>query len=138
MRGGRAVGRAAARGWRAASNGAGGEVYNEPGGRLFGEAPRQPGERRQWAVWEYVWYPTLLGAAIICGVGLSAAPDTRIKQWAIEEAREREQRLVAKVRAADAAKAAETVEVVAAVEGASVSAVAAAAGDPVEAPAAEP
>mmetsp|Transcript_4381 Transcript_4381/g.7691 ORF Transcript_4381/g.7691 Transcript_4381/m.7691 type:complete len:111 (-) Transcript_4381:1017-1349(-) len=39
------------------------EVFNEPGGKLFGEEPLKPGERRKWEDWELPWYVFCAGCA---------------------------------------------------------------------------
>lgn len=62
---------------------------NEPGGRLFGEAIRKPGERRKLFDWEIPYIGTLVLAGIILGVGLNSRPETSAVVWAREEALER-------------------------------------------------
>lgn len=47
---------------------------NEPGGRLFGEPIRAPGERRVWFDWEYAYYAGLGSAAVLLVVGLGSQP----------------------------------------------------------------
>jgi hypothetical protein len=52
---------------------------NEPGGRLFGEAIRAPGQRRTMFDWEYPLYGTFLIAGIMLGVGLNSRPPSSLK-----------------------------------------------------------
>lgn len=47
---------------------------NEPGGRLFGEPIRAPGERRVWFDWEYAYYAGLGSATVLLVVGLGSQP----------------------------------------------------------------
>ena len=47
---------------------------NEPGGRLFGEALRAPGERRKLFDWEVPLYTTYALAFLVVSVGLSSRP----------------------------------------------------------------
>lgn len=68
-----------------------GTEVNEPGGRLFGEAIRAPGERRVWFDWELPYYATLATATIMCVVGLNSRPATSATVWAREEAIAREE-----------------------------------------------
>lgn len=109
------MGRHLPRRWASSSKG---EEFNEPGGLLFGEPPLKPGEKRKWAEWEYIWYPTLFSAAVILGFGLTSRPEgSSIHEWAKKEALEREERVIARIRARDAAeKEAEMARVAAAME----------------------
>ena len=63
---------------------------NEPGGRLFGEAIRKPGERRQLFDWEVPFLGTMFVSAVVLYVGLTSRPDTNAYTWAREEALARE------------------------------------------------
>lgn len=54
---------------------------NEPGGRLFGEPIRAPGERRVWFDWEYVQYASLATATVLLVVGLGSRPGKSFKVW---------------------------------------------------------
>lgn len=63
---------------------------NEPGGRLFGEAIRKPGERRKLFDWEVPYIGTLVVAGIMLTVGLNSRPTTSAQVWAREEALARE------------------------------------------------
>jgi hypothetical protein len=56
-----------------------GTFVNEPGGRLFGEAIRKPGERRQWFDWEYTIYPTIALSVLLVVVGFNSRPPTSSK-----------------------------------------------------------
>lgn len=56
-----------------------GTEVNEPGGRLFGEAIRGPGERRQLGSWEIPLYVTMGIATLMVTVGLSSRPPTSAK-----------------------------------------------------------
>ncbi|CDF34618.1 unnamed protein product [Chondrus crispus] len=62
------------------------EHFNEPGGRLFGEAIRQPGERRKLFDWEVPYIGTLVLAGLMLGFGLNSRPETSALVWAREEA----------------------------------------------------
>ena len=70
--------------------------FNEPGGRLFGEAIRQPGERRQLFDWELPYIGSLMAAGVILVVGLNSKPETSPKVWAREEAIARQAALAEK------------------------------------------
>lgn len=70
--------------------------YNEPGGRLFGEAIRKPGERRRLFDWEVPYIGTLVIAGLMLGFGLNSRPDTSITTWAREEALARQMAAEAK------------------------------------------
>jgi hypothetical protein len=52
---------------------------NEPGGRLFGEAIRKPGERRRLFDWEYTLYPTIALSVVLFVVGFNSRPPTSSK-----------------------------------------------------------
>lgn len=58
---------------------------NEPGGRLFGEPIRAPGERRVWFDWEYAQYAGMGSAVVLLVVGLGSRPGktykVRAAQW---------------------------------------------------------
>ncbi|KAI0561037.1 hypothetical protein FGB62_94g031 [Gracilaria domingensis] len=62
---------------------------NEPGGRLFGEAIRKPGERRKLFDWEVPYLGTLFLAGILLGVGLNSRPSMSADEWAKAEAKAR-------------------------------------------------
>lgn len=62
------------------------EHVNEPGGRLFGEAIRKPGERRKLFDWELPYIGTLVIAGVMLSVGLTSRPPTGSYVWAREEA----------------------------------------------------
>ncbi|CAN8062052.1 unnamed protein product [Agarophyton chilense] len=62
---------------------------NEPGGRLFGEAIRKPGERRKLFDWEIPYLGTLVLAGLILGVGLNSRPGMSANEWAKQEAKAR-------------------------------------------------
>lgn len=59
---------------------------NEPGGRLFGEAIRKPGERRKLFDWEVPYIGTLVLAGVMLGFGLNSRPNMSPQAWAREEA----------------------------------------------------
>lgn len=63
---------------------------NEPGGRLFGEPIRKPGERRKLFDWEIPYIGTLVLAGVILGVGLNSRPDRSAMTLARKEAFARE------------------------------------------------
>lgn len=81
-------------------SGAGVEQINEPGGRLFGEAIRKPGERRKLFDWEIPYIGTLVVASLMLGFGLNSRPETSAAVWAREEA-------LARLAAAEALEAAQ-------------------------------
>lgn len=62
---------------------------NEPGGRLFGERIRAPGESRVWFDWEYAQYASMATAVVLLVVGLGSRPGKSYKQEAEEEAARR-------------------------------------------------
>lgn len=70
----------------AEGSGASSEHFNEPGGRLFGEAIRKPGERRKLYDWEIPYIGSLVIAAFMLGIGLNSRPETSAQKWAREEA----------------------------------------------------
>lgn len=68
------------------AGGAPAEEVNEPGGRLFGEAIRKPGERRKLFDWEVPYVGSLIVASVMLAVGLNSRPETNSYVWAREEA----------------------------------------------------
>lgn len=62
------------------------EEVNEPGGRLFGEAIRKPGERRKLFDWELPYIGTLVLSGLMLAIGLNSRPATSSYVWAREEA----------------------------------------------------
>lgn len=64
----------------------GSSYYNEPGGRLFGEAIRKPGQRRELFDWEVPYIGTLVLTGLILSFGLNSRPETSVGLWAKEEA----------------------------------------------------
>ncbi|KAA8490878.1 hypothetical protein FVE85_1325 [Porphyridium purpureum] len=79
------------------------EVFNEPGGRLFGEPLRKPGEKRKWDDWELPTYVWIVGTVVMWW-GFKLVPrEESFQDWALVEAKarlkEREARLVEKKKA---------------------------------------
>lgn len=62
---------------------------SEPGGRLFGEPIRAPGERRVWFDWEYAQYAGLATATVLLVVGLGSRPGKSFKSTVDEDAARR-------------------------------------------------
>ncbi|GAB0494130.1 hypothetical protein MMPV_005420 [Pyropia vietnamensis] len=75
----------------AAPSGLSGHAHdvNEPGGRLFGEPLRAPGERRVWYDWEYTQYASFLTATVLVVVGLGSRPGKTFKETVDEDAARR-------------------------------------------------
>lgn len=73
-----------------------GTEVNEPGGRLFGEKIRQPGERRVPFDWELPYIGTLVVGAAMLFFGLPARPttDANVRSYArLRHAIERDETL---------------------------------------------
>ncbi|WFD02868.1 hypothetical protein MOBT1_001555 [Malassezia obtusa] len=58
-------------------------------GYLFGEKPPAPGEKRQKAAWEPIWYWGFYGGMAAFAVLLYYKPDKSVRQWATPEAEKR-------------------------------------------------
>ncbi|BGP01131.1 hypothetical protein NBRC10512_000480 [Rhodotorula toruloides] len=64
----------------------GGIHFNEPSGRLFGEKPLKPGQKRVKEDWENIYYYGFGGTCLLTAIGLYYKRDTSIQTWARAEA----------------------------------------------------
>ncbi|GAA5987337.1 hypothetical protein JCM10908_001914 [Rhodotorula pacifica] len=67
----------------------GGVHYNEPTGRLFGEQPLAPGQKRSKEDWENIYYYGFGGSMLLGAVLIYYKPDTSIEGWARQQAKEK-------------------------------------------------
>lgn len=83
--------RSTGRAWqlgRARQMGGGGRP--DAAGRLFGEKPLPPGQKRAWEDWEIMYNGAIWGGFLFVGIGLWYKPQTDIRSWARDEALVRE------------------------------------------------
>ncbi|KAK7510927.1 NADH:ubiquinone oxidoreductase 11.6kD subunit [Phyllosticta citriasiana] len=62
------------------------DMYDTPGGWLWGQNPREKYEEEGW---EKLWYWGFLGGLGVATAAYQFKPDTTIETWALEEARRR-------------------------------------------------
>ncbi|GAA5974433.1 hypothetical protein JCM11641_003208 [Rhodosporidiobolus odoratus] len=68
---------------------ASGVHYHEPTGRLFGEKPPAPGQKRVKEDWENIYYYGFGGGMLLGAVLIYYKPDTSIEGWARKQAQEK-------------------------------------------------
>ncbi|KAL1917314.1 uncharacterized protein VTP21DRAFT_4970 [Calcarisporiella thermophila] len=65
------------------------QEWNQPSGRLFGEKPLAPGQKRVKEDWETVYYWGMFGGLTFGAIAYYYKPDTSITTWATKEAEQR-------------------------------------------------